>query len=397
MPFLPTLLRLPATPVALIFLLASAGCSAGGGSDGPAGEGPGAPPQGETATAGAYLPDDGLVVVEFESGSAAGSWAEETPLTGFTGASYLTWSGANMYSNPGVDAFGFDVWIEDAGNYSFRIHNRHDHPDSTLANDLWVRMDGGDWVKAYSWQRGQWTWVTNHEFSSSYKPEAAYDLDSGNHRIEFSGRSTDFSVDRFHLYDAGVVDPLNTSHPESSRAGVSGATPGPGSAGLISADAGRTSLVSLDAHTLTDLAAGLWLSSVTWKIPGASFADGTTENSIDPVVVVAGGTALPVRLTLVNEDGQQDVWCVLNVEHAPARAVGELFVDGTVELHLGPDIESSIEIVGPVGEHLDVQAIQTAEGMRVTLRPTSPGTWTYRGVRAESGAEFRGAFLIVAR
>ena len=178
---------------------------------------------------------------------------------------------------------------------------------------------------------------------------------------------------------------------------MSGANPGPGSAGIIAADAQQTSLVALDAATLSELAAGPWLSSVTWQIPGASYADGTTMNSIDPVVVVPGGTALPVRLTLVNEDGSQEIWSVLNVEHAPARAEGELFVDGTVELHLGADIQPGIEVVGPLGEHLDAQAIRAAQGTRVTLRPTSAGTWTYRGIKAQSGHEFQGSFLVVAR
>lgn len=189
--------------------------------------GSGAEPNGPTASEiadGAYLPDDGLLVVDLESGSPSGGWTAETALAGFTGGSYLRWAGANLFGTPGTDPFGFDFWIEDPGRYHFRIHNRHDDPDSTMANDLWVRMDGGDWVKAFSWQRGQWTWATQHEFSPSDKPQAEYTLARGNHRIEFSGRSFDYMVDRFHLYDDGVVDPLNVSHPESSAFGASGLT-----------------------------------------------------------------------------------------------------------------------------------------------------------------------------
>ncbi|QDV04630.1 hypothetical protein Poly30_01210 [Planctomycetes bacterium Poly30] len=388
------LLVLSALAFSALALTLATGCSSGGTGDGGGSGDPGAPPLGDSATAGAYLPDDGLIVVEMESGLATGSWAEETSLTGFTGSGYLRWAGANMYSAPGADAFGFDFWIEEPGEYSFRIHNRHDHPDSTLANDLWVRMDEGDWVKAFSWQRGQWTWATNHEFSPSNKPEARYDLTAGNHRIEFSGRSTDFSVDRFHLFDAGVADPMNTSYPESSRAGVSGSPAAPGSAGMIVADASRTSLVSLRAAALTDRAMEPWLSSAVWSIPGASFADGTSARSMNPVVVVQGGAALPVRLELMTEDGTREFRSVLNVDGAAAQLAGEPFIDGTLELHFALHIEDVIEVVGGRGERASLRAIPSANGLRVTLRPTSSGLWSYRGRRSDTGEVVQGQFVV---
>ena len=395
MPNLPTLpraksiLSLVALSAPLCVLTA---CSGGGGED--SSGGPGAPPQGDNVTAGAYVAEDGLVVIEFESGSAAGSWASETSLTGFAGSSYLTWRGATNYNTPGVDEFGFDFWIEDAGSYAFRIHNRHDFPDSTEENDCWVRMDGGAWVKVFSWQRGQWTWVTNHEFSSSNKPEAAYQLAAGNHRIEFSGRSAGFSMDRFHLFDGGVADPMNTSHPESSRSGVSGATAGPGSAGMIVADAGSTSLVSLSANAVADLSEDTWFSEVEWAIPGAAFADGTTSASVDPVIIVEGGAALPVRLTLTTTDGERDYWSALNVESAPAQVEGELFVGGTVELHFGETAADTVELAGPAGERMTVQLVSSLRGKRATVRPTSTGRWSYRGQRIVIGDTFEGAFVI---
>ena len=224
---------------AALALAIGAGCSGGDSS-------PSSPGVSDIQD-GAYLPDDGLVVVDLESGSAGGGWTEETALAGFTGTSYLRWTGANLFGTPGTDPFGFDIWIEDPGRYNFRIHNRHDDPDSTMANDLWVRMDGGEWVKAFSWQRGQWTWATQHEFSATNKPQAEYTLDRGNHRIEFSGRSFDFMVDRFHLYDDGVLDPLNTSHPESAT--FSGG--GPMTAGALTD--GDPDVAGVDAPRLARL------------------------------------------------------------------------------------------------------------------------------------------------
>ena len=391
MPTLPTLPR--AQSLSSIVVLASlTACSGGGGLDG--GSDPGAPPQGDNVTAGAYMPDDGLVVIEFESGAAAGSWASETSLTGFAGSSYLTWRGPTNYNTPGVDEFGFDFWVEDAGSYAFRIHNRHDFADSTEENDCWVRMDDGAWVKVFSWQRGQWTWVTNHEFSSSNKPEAAYQLSAGNHRIEFSGRSAGFSMDRFHLFDSGVVDPMNTSHAESSRSGVSGATAGPGSSGMIGADAEGTSLVTLSANRLADLGEGAWFSEVQWTIPGATFADGTSATNLDPTIIVEGGAALPVQLTVTTSDGERDFWSALNVEGAPAEVEGELYVGGTIELHFGDTVDETIELVGPAGERLVVQLVPSTRGKRATVKPTSKGRWAYRGQRVVIGDTFEGAFVI---
>lgn len=389
-------------PLSLSF--AAAACSSGGGDEGPGGGG-GAPPQGDTVTPGAFLPDDGLIVIELESGSAAGSWAEETSLTGFTGSSYLTWTGPNHYSDAGNDTFGFDFWIEDAGTYAFRIHNRHDHADSTLANDAWVRMDDGDWVKTFSWQRGQWTWATNHEFSHTNKPEASYVLSRGNHRIEFSGRSADFSMDRFHLYDSGVVDPMSTNHPESARAGSSmlagaGAGPGdtgssdvgPGSVAWVTADEGLTTLLQLDAEAMgatPDDAQG----EFAWTVPGAEFADGTTERSRAPILVVPGGVATPVRLEL---NGAVDpLWGVIQVEGVPGQLVGELAAGRTVELHFDSEVAPEVALVSDGGIEFELLAVPTANGARVTFSPPAGGLWRYRALAAQGGETLEGAFRVV--
>ena len=129
-------------------------------------------------------------MVEMESGAPAGSWRTESALGGHAGSSYIRWDGPNLFHQPGSDIFGFDFELAQEGRYHFRLHNRHDHPDSTEANDVWVRMDGGAWVKVFSWQRGQWTWTTQHEFNHHDKPPAEYQLTAGAHRIEFSGAVT---------------------------------------------------------------------------------------------------------------------------------------------------------------------------------------------------------------
>ena len=379
---------------ACLLLVLAAGCSAGDSLNGGGGGGP-APPTGGAAT-GAYLPDAGLIVVEFESGSIAGNWAEETALTGFQGLSYVRWAGPNHYSEPGNDAFGFDFYIEDAGTYNFRIHNRHDHADSTLANDAWIKVDDGPWVKTFSWQRGVWNFETQHEFSHSNKPPASYALTQGNHRIEFSGRSTDFCMDRFHLYNSSVVDPLNTSHPESTRSGVSGATAGSGGAGMIGMDSQRSSLVELDVLRFFPQFGSSPFETVQWHVPGASYADGTFDGSEEPVIVVYGGRALPVRLQVASSERVAVEWGVLNVEGALAAITGELRVGGPVQFFFQASTVDSLELSGPAGELMKVASVEAAGGYRVQFEPTSAGDWSYRGRDDATGEEFRGRFIVLA-
>ncbi|MEM9380985.1 MAG: hypothetical protein AAGB93_13620 [Planctomycetota bacterium] len=357
--------------VALLLSLFVASCSSS--TD----DGPGAAPEPEIL-AGAYLPEDGLIVVELESGDAAGNWAEETTLTGFTGASYLRWTGPNLFNTPGTDVFGFDLWVEDAGRYHFRIHNRHDDPDSTMSNDVWVRMDGGDWVKVFSSTRGVWTWTTRHEFDASTKPLAEYTLTRGNHRIEFSGRSNDFSIDRFHLYDDGVVDPLNTTHPESQPFGT-GSAPPPSISYDVAAlprSEGTTSLVTLTASGGDE--------ALEWEVGDALFADGTGSSDGLVRIVVPGGVARPVALR--SDAGASSAF--LQVEGAPARMSGagrvgrrvELSGAGAVEITLhAPDGSSRAAVVHPV-----------EGGWRARFRPSVPGRWDYV---LDDGA--RGSFLVL--
>jgi hypothetical protein len=102
------------------------------------------------------------VVVEIESEPTAGSWARETSLSGYTGSAYYT--------------------------------------------------------------GGQWTWHTRHEDGATHS-DPAYTLTAGIHTLEISGRSKNYSIDRFHLYLGTVANPLDTSRPQSSTG--AGGTPPP--------------------------------------------------------------------------------------------------------------------------------------------------------------------------
>lgn len=171
-----------------------------------------------------YQESGGIVVLEVESAPLAGSWVKETAVAGCTGSGYYRWSGGNQGSG-GQGILRFNVRIANAGSYNLRIRNHHDHPDSTLENDCFTRMDGSAWIKTYSSTANQWTWHTRHEQGSTHS-DPAYTLSAGDHAFEISGRSANFRIDRIHLYLSNVASPTDPARPQSLT--TSGApTPAP--------------------------------------------------------------------------------------------------------------------------------------------------------------------------
>ena len=251
-----------------------------------------------------YQEQGGLLVVEFESLTPTGDWELESALGGYTGQGYLRWDGPNYYSSPGHGTFGVKFEIHQGGLYNFRIRNHHDHPDSTEENDVWVRLDGGPWVKTFSGKKDVWTWATNHEFGDGDKPKAEYDLGPGVHTLEFSGRSKNFRIDRFHLYEPGHPDGEDPTQPESpcwhaNRPPVAVIRISPPA---IPADDGGQTVVTLDARGSYDPDEGQKLA-YRWRVRGANFVQGTSpESRVAKVRLARGGIALPVRLTVTDDD-----------------------------------------------------------------------------------------------
>ncbi len=354
---------------------------------------------------GPFMEENGLVVIEIESGSATGSWSEETSLSGFAGSSYTRWTGPNHFSQPGNDVFGFEFQINDPGQYHFRIHNRHEHADSTEANDVWVRMDGGAWVKTFSWQRGQWTWATQHEFDHHNKPYAEYQLTAGVHRIEFSGRSHDFMMDRFHLYKNSVHNPMSTSHPESSRE-TQNQSP-LASAAIVPAAVPENdsfqSTVTLDGRRSFDPDGDAL--SYHWNIRGARFLAGTQNTDRVVQVRTSGEFAIPVELTVTDGEYEDSKWSFINVEDAPAHVSGAGCVWHPVTLDFeGPmtsesatapnpflDYRLNVTFSHPDGTEFVVPGFYAGDGQghgagniwRTRFTPDRAGVWSY-------SASFRG-------
>ena len=165
---------------------------------------------------GLYYDDDGLIVIEMESTPHFGNWAEETIDTGFTFESYYRWDGPDLFGTPGVDKLAYRVHLSVAGEWFLSLRNRHDDPDDTMENDTWIRVDGGTWYKLFSnspGSVGQWIWQSRLDIPG--QPQASWNLSAGEHLIEFSGRSKNFKMDRFHLYLEGNPHGKNKNRPET--------------------------------------------------------------------------------------------------------------------------------------------------------------------------------------
>lgn len=171
------------------------------------------------ATQGTYVAENGLLVVPFERANFNGDWNFSTSTPGFALDGYIRWDGPNLFNSPGTaGVFHVDFEVNEPGTWVLAIRNRHENPDPTEENDVWVRVDNGPWIKVFSngpGSVGGWTWESR--FDQGSQPQASYNLGTGVHEIEFSGRSFGFKMDRFHLHRPGAAGSNDQNRPESPR------------------------------------------------------------------------------------------------------------------------------------------------------------------------------------
>ena len=188
-------------------------------------------PESATAqSAGAFIENNGLVVMEVESVDRPFNWTFETSVEGFVGDGYLRYIGSNHFNEPGIDVLEFDVVIINPGEYKmFLWANHFDAPEPDQNNDAWTKMDDGEWIKTVhpgprqdeGWSfHTQWVEVISGVETFS---EPTYQLEAGVHKFYISGRSWNYRMDRVHIWknDAPFKVPYDTAamntHPESER------------------------------------------------------------------------------------------------------------------------------------------------------------------------------------
>lgn len=171
---------------------------------------------------GVFVEQNGLVIMEVESAPVSDDWTFRTDLTGYTGTGYYEWK----YDNPNnvIDSAGggiltYPIQITQTGVYRFLYRTAAPHP--TEHNDAFIRFrdneveartEGGDvidlgqdtWFKVYQ-GRGNDEW--NYAAHTEDGPHQVYALidTPGTYRLEVSGRSTLFKMDRMSLYHFDTV------------------------------------------------------------------------------------------------------------------------------------------------------------------------------------------------
>lgn len=204
------------------------------------------------ADGGVFIEQNGLVAFHMESNPNPNGWTRSTSSTGFTGTSYYRWDGPNLFAQPGAQGnMDFQFYVSNPGTYTLNIRNRHDDPNPTEANDIWVKMDNGHWDKVFSNNYtslpyvGFWSWESRVEHTAL---QATFYLSTGLHTLYLSGRSNGFKVDRIHLALPNAPNATNINAPESLRlAGTSYGTAVQNSTGTVGLIEGRgTSFVQFN-------------------------------------------------------------------------------------------------------------------------------------------------------
>lgn len=151
-----------------------------------------------------YQTVDRIVNFEIESTPAIEQWIPETDIAGFSGSSYYTWRGIPYYEEPGTAILSYTFRTFEADTYQMRIHNYKSNPLPGEDNDVWVRMDGGEWYKLFSIVTQAWSWNSLFDISPDYRPAAFYELQPGVHQLDISVRSPHFGLDRVTFYGTGL-------------------------------------------------------------------------------------------------------------------------------------------------------------------------------------------------
>lgn len=187
-------------------------------------------------TSGAFIEEDGLLVVEMESLDAPEGWATKNDDNDAIG-SYIEWTNRNSLQVPGNGLISVKVVINNPGIYQFIWRNSIREGDSTTdANDSFLKILADDfqgfrnsdqsvvcpreqpasnrcegrepegssrngWFKVY--RSGgpaiAWIWRSSTSDSDAHSIYAEFDQ-AGEYEIQISARSQSHAIDRFVLF-----------------------------------------------------------------------------------------------------------------------------------------------------------------------------------------------------
>ena len=177
-----------------------------------------------------FLESGSLLVMEAESVPRNNNWQFENTEEGFGGNGYLRYVGENHFSEPGNDILEFKFVITNPGSYflfNFVSHQGAPAPDQE--NDVWTRLNDGEWIKTV--HGGDFvdegfthhtTWTTFNDQGEEIFLEPKYELEAGLHTFQISSRSFNVRVDRIHIFNGdnfNYFEAQSNELPESDRDG----------------------------------------------------------------------------------------------------------------------------------------------------------------------------------
>ena len=226
------------------------------------------------AQSGAWIEQNGLVVIEAENIDLVPDWVTESSDNGFKGSGYIRWDGPDFFGTPGNGVIAIPFKVNAAGNYYVKLRMSHlGAPKGDQWNDAWMKMnDGGTFVKAVhpsTYKDDGFTFHTTLEPRGGVFEPPLYNIPAGENTLYLSGRSYNLRIDRIHIYKQGTPDPENPNSPESPREGGGGGDPGNGGLYTLSISGGSGSgeypsgtVVSISANPPgTDQAFDRWTGS----------------------------------------------------------------------------------------------------------------------------------------
>lgn len=186
-----------------------------------------------------YIEEDGLVLVDIVNADSANNWSTENILTGFEGAGYIVYKGADSFSTPGNDVLNFPIKITQPGVYQFVWSSRISKGDYRGEhNDSWLKIEADEfygqhavtkvkvypkgsgktpnpagtskngWLKSYMNKLGEWLWKSQTNDHDPYGIFAKFN-NAGVYNVQISGRSNGHAIDQFVLFKVGKS--LNTA------------------------------------------------------------------------------------------------------------------------------------------------------------------------------------------
>ncbi|GAB5521618.1 MAG: hypothetical protein RhofKO_38690 [Rhodothermales bacterium] len=143
--------------------------------------------------------EDGIAVFEAERVALSAGWALQDEVEGYSGEGYLTWMEPTTTEANSQGLLAYPFTVSQRGLYTVKIRNYHACEDFTECNDIFVRMNDGEWRKNFNHTLSMWDWNSQQDIDHVFS-DAQYELAAGTHTLYLSGRSQDFSIDQIAIF-----------------------------------------------------------------------------------------------------------------------------------------------------------------------------------------------------